>query len=237
MSVQKTIDSRLARSEATKQTLMRAAEKLIAERGMENVSIRNIVTAAGQKNESALQYHFKNLTGLFKAIHKARSEQVHAKRAQLIEGMLVRATEPTLRDICMLMVEPTYALARDNPDFRRYVKAFGHELVLTNASSLAEVANHGGGGRSGMQTGRMLRAALAHLDTDAFQRRMDAAVRLCAASMYHQARQKHAFKGERAELFLHNLVDALAGLLSAPVSRESKSLATRLKRLTTTEQT
>ena len=43
---------------------MHAAEKLIGERGMANVSIRDIVSAAGQKNESALQYHFKNLNGL-----------------------------------------------------------------------------------------------------------------------------------------------------------------------------
>ena len=41
---------------------MRAAEKLIAQAGVENVSIRKIIAAAGQKNESALQYHFKNLT-------------------------------------------------------------------------------------------------------------------------------------------------------------------------------
>lgn len=46
---------------------MRAAEKLIAVRGIENVSIRDIVSEAGQKNESALQYHFKSFTGLIAA--------------------------------------------------------------------------------------------------------------------------------------------------------------------------
>lgn len=33
---------------------MRAAEKLIAQGGIENLSIREIVAVAGQKNESAL---------------------------------------------------------------------------------------------------------------------------------------------------------------------------------------
>ena len=46
---QKNLDSRQARSEATKHSLMRAAEQLIADRGMENVSISDIVSAAKQK--------------------------------------------------------------------------------------------------------------------------------------------------------------------------------------------
>ena len=59
---------------------MRAAEQLIAERGIENVSIRDIVSAANQKNESVLQYHFKNLTGLIEAIQLTRSAQTQEKR-------------------------------------------------------------------------------------------------------------------------------------------------------------
>ena len=66
---------------------MRAAEKLIAERGIENVSIREIVNAAGQKNESALQYHFKNFTGLIKAIHTVRSNETQEKRQELLAEM------------------------------------------------------------------------------------------------------------------------------------------------------
>ena len=66
---------------------MRAAEQLIAERGIENVSIRDIVSAANQKNESVLQYHFKNLTGLIEAIQLTRSAQTQEKRAEQIEAL------------------------------------------------------------------------------------------------------------------------------------------------------
>jgi AcrR family transcriptional regulator len=203
---------------------MRAAEKLISERGMENVSIRNIVSAAGQKNESALQYHFKNLTGLIDEILNQRSAQAEARRANLIEALLAHTPDPALRDICMLMVQPAFELARGNVDFRRYVKAFGHELVLTDTSILSKVSTRGGGGLSGKQTSNMLMIALPQLNADAYQRRLEAAVRLCSASMYHQARQKNAFRGDQAELFLHSLVDALVGLFSAPVSPETKAL-------------
>ena len=71
-AVKSSIDNRRARSEATKHALMRAAEKLVADGGMENLSIREIVAIANQKNESALQYHFKNLTGLLNFKHDVR---------------------------------------------------------------------------------------------------------------------------------------------------------------------
>lgn len=225
--MQQPIDSRRARSEATREALMRAAEKLIAERGMENISIRDIVAAAGQKNESALQYHFKSLTGLLDAIHAQRSQQVQDKRAAALQKTLAENPAPTLRELCYLMVQPTFDLARSGVDFRHYVKAFGHLVAIGDGSPLEMVSSQGGGGPAGQQVGHLLRRTLAHLDDDAYRRRMEAAIMLCAASMYHQARQKNAFRGNQSDAFLHNLVDALVGLLSAPVSAETQALQER----------
>ncbi|MEM7218757.1 MAG: hypothetical protein AAF515_10350 [Pseudomonadota bacterium] len=220
-------DNRRARSEATKDALMRAAEELVAQGGMENLSIKRIIAVAGQKNESALQYHFKNLSGLLDAIHTQRSEQVQAERAASLAATLRASSEPSLRQICMLMVEPTFALAKANVAFRRYVKAFGHELAMSDASPLEVAFTKGGGGASGQQTGILLRKVLPHLDEADYRRRMEAAIMLCSASMYHQARQKSAFRGQQSELFLHSLVDALVGMFSAPVSPETQAVKQR----------
>ena len=57
-------DVRQTRSEATRMRLIHAAEKLFAEDGLEHVSIRAIILAAEQKNESVLQYHFGSKAGL-----------------------------------------------------------------------------------------------------------------------------------------------------------------------------
>ncbi len=86
------------------------------------------------------------------------------------------------------------------------------------------MSKKGGGGESGQQIGLLLREALPHLDEDSYRQRMEAAVMLCSMSMYHQARQKNAFRGLQAELFLHNLIDAVVGLLSAPISTETQAL-------------
>ncbi|MFK7913857.1 MAG: TetR/AcrR family transcriptional regulator [Pseudomonadales bacterium] len=217
-------DNRRARSEATKQALMRAAEALMAEHGVENVSIRDIVTAAEQKNESALQYHFKNLAGLLTAIHDERSAQIRAERAEQIAALLERTATPNLRQVCTLMVAPNFQLARSDTGFRRYLKAFGHTVAFTEASPLKVVSRTGAGGKAGADLARLLKQSLPHLDKQDYLRRMEAAVLLCSAAMHHQARQASAFRGPKSELFLHSLIDALAGLLAAPVSRETKAL-------------
>ena len=220
--------ARQQRSQATQAALMQAAEKLIAQHGIENVSIRNIVIAAGQKNESALQYHFNNLQGLLNAIHGSRGAQTRAKREALMAELLHDSTNPSLRELCVLMVRPTFELAQADPGFRRYVKAFGHELALTEESALAMAGREGAGGASGKHLAEMLRVKLGQLDEAGFQRRMDSAVRFCAASMSHQARQKKAFRSAQAELFYSALIDALVGLLSAPESADTRALSATL---------
>ena len=222
------MDSRIARSQATRKALQHAAEKLIAERGLESVSIRDIVSNAGQKNESALQYHFKNLKGLISTIHVERSAETQSKRAEMLNTMLTDTGQPSLHQVCALMVQPPFDLARSSVGFRRYIKAFGHELALTETSALAKATRQGGGGSSGQHLAVLLRAALPHLDEDAYRRRMETAVRLSSASMFHQARQKNAFRGKQSDLFLHSLIDALAGLLSAPESGQTMAIAREL---------
>jgi len=223
-------DNRQARGDATRHSLMRAAEKLIAERGIENVTIRLILTEADQKNTSALQYHFKNLKGLIAAIQTERSEEIQEARASFLVQLLEREGKPTLRDLCESMIRPPVELARSRIDYRRYIKAFGHQLALLETSALDQAGRQGGGGSSGMRLRLLLREKLEQLDDDAFRRRMETAVRLCATSVYHQARQPNAFRGDQGELFLSSLIDALAGLLGAPESDETRAITTRLGR-------
>jgi AcrR family transcriptional regulator len=222
------VDNRQARGEATRRALMRAAEKLIAEHGIENVTIRLILEEADQRNTSALQYHFKNLKGLIGAIHAERAEEIRQARGTLLAELLEREPNPTLRDLCELMIRPAVDLASSRVDYRRYIKAFGHHLALEGSSALEQAGRRGGGGSSGMQLQVLLREKLKHLDDHAFRRRMELAVRLCATSVTHQARQPNAFRGKRSDLFIAGLIDALAGLLGAPESEQTRSIAARI---------
>lgn len=213
-----TPDGQKARSIVTQQGLMLAAEKLISEKGIHQVSIREIVKEAGQKNESALQYHFKNLQGLLDAIHKERTRQTQQKRTELLEALLKKGTEPSLRDLCRLMVLPTFELAKADPKYRRYVSVFAHEIALTDEPVLSKVNQAGGGGKSGLKTGELLRINLKHLPEPDYRQRMEFALRLCSSSMGALARHRSAFRGNTADKYVSALLDAMEGLLNAPIT-------------------
>ena len=216
MNRQEKTDHRKARGALTRRALMQAAERLMAIRGLGNVTIRQIVAAAKQKNESALQYHFKSLQGLINAIHEERSEQVRQRRGEALAAVLAKEPNPKLATLATLMVDPTFRLAQENPGFRRYIKAFSLELALEEGSALSHVQRHGGGGEGGKILGQRLRAALAHLDEARYRQRMEMAVVFCAAAIARHARQPKAFQGPAAEAYLATLIESLTGLLSAP---------------------
>jgi len=206
------------RSLATQTVLMEAAESLIAEHGVHNVSIKDIVQKANQKNPSVLQYHFKSLQGLVDAIHERRHKQTHLMRGQMLEELEAAKSDITLRDLCRLMVNPAFELAKSDAQFRKYTAAFSHEIVLANDSALVKVGRSGGGGESGTRVGNLLRAALPHLDEPTYRARMDLAVRMSSAAVGNHMQQKKPMKGPKADFFIDNLVDALEGLLNAPSS-------------------
>ena len=112
------------RSYDTQQALMRSVEHIAAQKGLENISIREILTAAKQKNESALQYHFKNLSGLLTAVRIDRAREIDEARKLQIEKLTQTSASLSLRQICEIMVMPPFRLAKASPSFRNYIKAF-----------------------------------------------------------------------------------------------------------------
>lgn len=86
--------------------MISVAERLIAERGIDAVSLREIGAAAGQRNNSAAQYHFGTKEGLVAAIYEYRMRGMNELRLQQLA-----ATEPTgdtaeLRALVDILVTP-----------------------------------------------------------------------------------------------------------------------------------
>ena len=195
----KLVQQKAARGDATRQALMKAAEQLFSEKGPSNVTIREIVEKAGQKNESALQYHFKNMEGLINATHRFRDQQIVQARMAALEQLEKKAAIPSLRDIVQVMVKPTFMLARESSEFRRYIRAFSLMLAGGNVSTLVAVRR--GSGESDDRIAALLRRALPQLDPEGLERRLDSAIRFISISMYAQSREKNAFRGKAATCF------------------------------------
>jgi len=222
------VEYRQARTVATRTRLMRAMEKLCAQQGVANVTVRAVVEAAGQKNESALQYHFKNRKGLIDAIHRSRFVQTQEKRRELLTQCLSNNSAPSVRDLCNLMVAPTFQLCRTDAGYRQWIKAFGainasvrhpmmEEEVIEESNSIQIIA-------------KLLREQLPELGEALFDDRYLTVVRFSGLSMSNHAKEKNAFQGPDSDFFISNLVDLLAGIFTAEVSSETQALIGKRKR-------
>jgi len=96
---------------ATRERIMRSAERLFAERGIDAVSVRDITTDA-DANSAAIHYHFGSKVGLVEAILDWRAAEVGARRAAWLDR-IEAADSPTLRDVVEAFVVPTAEMAAD----------------------------------------------------------------------------------------------------------------------------
>ena len=216
-----TLVARQARALDTQSRLMRAMEKLSTEKGPENVSVNELIQEAGQKNGSALHYHFESMEGLLAAIHKSRFSQTQNKRREMLTEALAKNDSLSLRDLCHLMVDPTFQLCKCDPGHRQWVNAWGAKNAAIVRQTLEEDTVDEGNSLQIIRN--FLRASLPHLDDSIFEDRYLTVVRFSNLSMSNQTREKCSFRGKNADLFLSNLVDSLVGLFMAEVSDETKA--------------
>ena len=86
----------------TKTRLLDHAEKMFAEDGVYAVTNRQITEAAGQKNESALNYHFGTRNELIIALLTRRGKELDDARSERLAQM---GDNPTTRELVHLLVE------------------------------------------------------------------------------------------------------------------------------------
>ncbi|MBP2355332.1 AcrR family transcriptional regulator [Kribbella aluminosa] len=90
-----------ARVNATRELILATAERMFAERGVHEVSNRQISEAAGQGNNTAVGYHFGTKTDLVRAIVRKHAEPVEARRRELLAEL---GAEPDVRDWVTVLV-------------------------------------------------------------------------------------------------------------------------------------
>jgi AcrR family transcriptional regulator len=198
----------------TRELLMETAEGLFAERGIHGVSLREIGLAAGQRNNGATQYHFGDKDSLVVAIFERRAAEVNARRLALLDEALA-AGRDGVRDLLSAFVIP---LAEQVTRGRSYVRflsrlqADGHRDVLRSAG--AEVSS------AYERIGRLLRRRhLQSLPRDLFWNRWTLTINTALNALADYQARGTGLPGDHhlsLELFTAELVDALAGMLTAP---------------------
>jgi AcrR family transcriptional regulator len=105
-------------STATKARLLREAERLFATRGVWQVTVREITQAAGQRNVSALNYHFGSREGVLDAILTGYGDPTDAARG---ERLAIIGRDAPTRDLVAALVIP-YAAHFATPGGRDYLR-------------------------------------------------------------------------------------------------------------------
>ncbi|WP_439030732.1 TetR family transcriptional regulator [Gordonia terrae] len=93
-----------------RERLLLAGERLVAERGPD-APLRDIAVAAGQRNNSAVHYHFGSREGLIVAIVERRQDGMdRARMAMLADLPDARRTDRRLADLVEVLVAPMFTV-------------------------------------------------------------------------------------------------------------------------------
>lgn len=202
--------------------LVETAERLIAERGLQ-VPLRDIAVAAGQRNNSAVQYHFGTRDGLVEAVIRRRMLAMEAHRLDLLVEHETSGGQDDVATLIGLLVRPLVEVpyAEGATHYARFLEQARTHPLLSGRMFV--------GGDEWRATrivlGRLDRAldlALEHPPADVRRRRLRAMATLEYALLADRERALEA--GDHAAVLdLEEIVAMLAALLTAPLPTHQKA--------------
>ncbi len=109
----------------TKSRIKAAAQLLFARNGVDGVTVQQIVSAAGQRNNAALHYHFGSKEELVRQLVVDGAKVLEARRQEMLRDLDARTATPTVRELLHVLVGPVIELGED-ARFRGYVRFTSH---------------------------------------------------------------------------------------------------------------
>lgn len=108
----------------TREAIVRAALTLFAKHGVDGVSLRQIVSAAGQANPSAVHYHFQSKEGLIAAVLQHVQDQLLPMQEQALDSMdeAQRLGTLTVREVMRLWITPMVLMYSASPEGRMSIR-------------------------------------------------------------------------------------------------------------------
>src|SRR5829696_1549071 len=198
---------------STKEQILLAAERLIADHGVDGVSMRQIGAAVGSGNNSAVLYHFGSKEKLVQAIFEYRLPRLRERRAQLVAERDPADLRGWLEcQVCAVLEQ----CELDDSTYMRFVaslslhggEAFRH-LPKRFVTTQNEFMEH-------------LRGCITRIEEPLRSYRLDQAMAFVvqAGAQREQARVRR-WPVLPIALELANLVDCTVAFLEAPLSKAS----------------
>jgi AcrR family transcriptional regulator len=201
---------------STADKLLDSAARLFAERGIENVSVAEIVRAAGQRNASAVNYHFGTRNDLLLAVLARHVPAIAERRAELLAH--ARAAGD-VRSAAEAIVRPITEFAQRGWRERAYLQIGSEVAGMMDRTTpeihqlLRETA--------GFEAWALLRSRAGGIPKKVWNEREAICVVFIGRAAADRARALDR-GGEHLVLsddrFVSNLVDMVVGAMTAPVT-------------------
>jgi TetR/AcrR family transcriptional regulator, regulator of cefoperazone and chloramphenicol sensitivity len=197
---------------ATRERLIDSGQQLFARSGVYATPLKKVVDAAGQRNPSALHYHFGGRSGLLLAIIDRHNSGIEERRRVQMDAL----DSPGLRDLVSAFVQPQSVLlaSDEGREFLAIVGQLGdlfdrwdEDVERTPAQALRVL--------------RAIESALPpELTADFRHERISRFLELVSEALAARARQLSAGRAMKLDDhdFAENLIDMCVGALSARAS-------------------
>jgi AcrR family transcriptional regulator len=209
----------MADETSTRDKLLDAAARLFAERGIDNVSIAEIVRAGGQRNASAVHYHFGNRSEVLRALLARHVPAIHDRRVELLDKAR-SMPDDDVRSAVEALVRPVTELAQRGWRERAYLQIgseLTHWLARADTPEIAELMEQ----TAGFEAWRLVRQrAQGSLSDDLWDERQEICISFVGraaadrARLLDQADDHLVLSGDR---FVDNLVAMVVGAMTSPM--------------------
>ena len=114
---------------ATPTQMLDVAERLFAEKGIDNVSIREIVRASGQSNLSAAHYHFGSREALIGTLLARRIRAINVIRHQRLDDLKAAGRDNSIHRIVVATVGALGGVVKSTPWGPDYVRVAAQVIL------------------------------------------------------------------------------------------------------------
>lgn len=203
---------------ATPTLLLDVAERLFAENGIDNVSIREIVRASGQSNLSAAHYHFGSREALVAAVIDRRLRAVNILRDKNLDQLEATQGDSSIYTVIQTIVGVLGDVVKTmpwGPDYVRLIAQalFSSQLHIREMIDPQTMSSYA-------RSTRMLRRLLPDLPTRVFNDRfaiLESETAYSVARWIHANGPVTATKTRSYNMMIRNTVDFLAAGMAAPM--------------------
>jgi AcrR family transcriptional regulator len=212
--------------EETRERLLRAGERLFAEHGIHQVRLREINALAGQRNSSALHYHFGSREGLVEAILSQHQTAMDEELKPALTELVAREDPPPIRAVVALWVHALGGQLQQQSG-RDFLRILPQVLDLVNPT-----VRRGGSPTASAQSARtlaLLDKRLADLRTPVRRERL-VAYTLILTSLFADRAALVESQGELVlddTQFAAHATDVICGAIEAPSTVQVRRSSSR----------